>query len=480
MKKIILTLVMNYFVVFSLAQEGVTFQVEELSKPEKALDVKAYEEIYEELILKDYELRKWDVKDRKLKVQYDILAKSNAPDSLVSFGYHSFFNGMYTAYADHRPFVLSPDMMWLLISQGFARHIHSNPEKYRKYFVDFKGKTSLVVLSETDLLHETNPTRWEDVLNEFDSQMAKHTGKEIVDLLTANFSTTGITEKVASQINVMKAMEPYFEFVVLYIACGIPEITLQGNTEDWKKVLDKAQKLKKYDLAWWIDEIEPLLKEFINASEGKVNKKFWRNMFKYHTKKQYGAPNVIDGWIVKFFPYDKDGKRNNLKSLNGTSSLPEEMVKVDVKYIQTGNGQTTETMLELWSGFVGLKQDPKTFALTPQISWMVRKKDVNNSFLLQKIKSDNDSYKIQLRVDEVPEILKELKEINKLDLYFNKRVSIPEWLKNIPIKELSIYGDISQQEKEKILKWFDDSTVISINRELYKNGKPIDGIRIVP
>ena len=36
--------------------------------------------------------------------------------------------------------------------------------------------------------------------------------------------------------------------------------------------------------------------------------------------RKYGAPNMIDGWIVKFFPYDKKGQRNNLKQLEGTDS----------------------------------------------------------------------------------------------------------------------------------------------------------------
>lgn len=52
---------------------------------------------------------------------------------------------MYQAYADHRPFVLSPDMIWLLISQGFARHINANQESMRNELVDFSGKLSLII-----------------------------------------------------------------------------------------------------------------------------------------------------------------------------------------------------------------------------------------------------------------------------------------------------------------------------------------------
>jgi|GEM_PF-3230658 hypothetical protein len=55
-------------------------------------------------------------------------------------------------------------------------------------------------------------------------------------------------------------------------------------------------------------------------------------MYKYHSQKQYGAPKIIDGWMVKFFPYDKEGKRNDLKKLEGGGNLPEEIVKL-VKYL---------------------------------------------------------------------------------------------------------------------------------------------------
>ena len=36
-----------------------------------------------------------------------------------------FFQTIVRAYADHRPLVLSPDMVWLLISQGFANNCAS-------------------------------------------------------------------------------------------------------------------------------------------------------------------------------------------------------------------------------------------------------------------------------------------------------------------------------------------------------------------
>lgn len=473
--KILLKIILIGFSINTFGQNGISFKIEELSKPGKILYLQSYEEIYKNLILKDASLSKWDLQRNGLDFKYNILAKSQAPDSLVNYGYNSFFNGMYQAYADHRPFVLSPDMIWLLISQGFARHVNANPEKLREYFGGFPGKLSLVVNSENDLLQGS--TNWEEIFSQFTSQISEHAGKELINTLTSNFSTTTEIEKIASEITIMEATEPYFEYVVMFISCGIPEITLQGTTEDWQKILDKTKKLGKYDLTWWTNELEPILKEFVNASKGDIDKDFWRNMFKYHSQKQYGAPKIIDGWIVKFFPYDKDGKRNNLNKLIGGGSLPEEMVKVDLKYLKTDGVHTEETMLELWAGFVGLEQNPKTYALTPKISWMIKKKDIDQIGILQKLEAENIPGKggfggggIDIKIIEVPENLKKLREIYSLKLHFKNNVFIPEWLKDIRIGMLEIEGKITETETEKIINWF-PNTDTKINGKEYNKGK---------
>jgi len=213
------------------AQQKTTFKIENLSKPEKVLPVNHYNKICQRLIIKDE--RFYSPKDRSdiyfNNTKFDdkiIVAKSNVNDSLVDFGYHSFFNGMYEAYAHHRPFVLSPDMIWLLISQGFANHVNSNPEKFRNILVDFDNKKSLVVISR-------NTPNWEKTIDNFSEKIDKNINdKELIKILTADFSTTHQAEKIASKITLMKSFEPYFEYVQILIVCGIPEITLEGTTKD--------------------------------------------------------------------------------------------------------------------------------------------------------------------------------------------------------------------------------------------------------
>jgi hypothetical protein len=459
------------FILISIAtntfgQEGVKFKVEKLSTPEELLNERTCDEIYKRMILSDLGLSPNSEYLDSVEVPYNIIVQSETPESLVGFGYHSFFNGMYKAYADHRPFVLSPDMIWLLISQGFARHVNANSEELRDKFVDFDGKLTLTVLSDNIPL-DSPPSSWESIFPKFTEQIALHTKNGIVELLTSDFSTTTPVEKVASEITIMEAMEPYFEFVLIYTICGIPEITLKGTTDDWQKILDKTKQLEEYDLKWWTDELEPILEEFVKASKGDVDQKFWRNMFKYHSKRQYGAPNVIDGWIVKFFPYTKEGKRNDLKQLKGGNSLPEEIVKVDLKYIELVGDVTKTIPLELWAGFIGLEQNPNDYTLTPKIGWMIKIKDVEKFGLKQKLEADNLSKwgGISIRVKEIPKEIYDFHEIKELEIYFIDRIIVPDQLKEVKIGTLVLLGKIEKPEIERIRKMF-PTTELYINREL--------------
>ena len=423
----------------------VTIKVEELSKPEKLLP-----------------LWKVEPKGNTLSINVDA-------DSLVLwYGAHPFFYGMYEAYADHRPFVLSPDMVWMLISQGFSHHINANPEKYRDRMVDFQGKKSLVVESDKPL----EEAEWERLIPKFAKEIKKNTKGTIAETIIADFSTTTSYEQIASEITLMETTKAYFEFVVMYAACGIPEVTLLGTTEDWQKVYDKTMQLRSFDLDWWIDELAPILKQFIKSSKGYADTKFWRNMFKWHTQKEYGAPNIIDGWIVKFFPYDKDGKRFDLKTLTRDSSLPDEMAEVDVRFVEIyEDGSSKETPIELYGGFVGLEQNPENYALTPKIGWKVVKKDDTST--IERMK-DLMEFGLELKVKEVPEVLKELDVIPSLTLYFKEGVRFPEWMKEVRIGHLNVFGEISKEEQKKLLEWC-SSSMIRVNDVLYdRSGDKMD------
>lgn len=98
-------------------------------------------------------------------------AASHSNEKMVNYGKQSFIRGMHQAYADHRPFTLSPDMIWLLICQGFSRHVNYNSSELRKLLVDHKGKKEFTVRNDL-LLHD--PTEWENVITSFTQDIRKN------------------------------------------------------------------------------------------------------------------------------------------------------------------------------------------------------------------------------------------------------------------------------------------------------------------
>ena len=78
-------------------------------------------------------------------------------ESFYTFrGKDVFFQTIVRAYAEHRPLVLSPDMVWLLISQGFARYVNAHSEELRDQIVSHTEKMDLVIETKEELIHE-NP-----------------------------------------------------------------------------------------------------------------------------------------------------------------------------------------------------------------------------------------------------------------------------------------------------------------------------------
>ena len=292
----------------------------------------------------------------------------------------AFFQCMVKAYAEHKSITLSPDMMWLLISQGFARYVNAHSEELRSQLVYHEGKQDLAVETKDDLL--SSEADWGKLMNNFSKEIERHTKGEVAQVLAADFSTTTPVERIASQITLMESMKSYFDYLAVRLGCGIPSVTLQGTPDDWRAVLSKTQKLGQYGLSEWTQSLEPILNEFIKTAEGKPNQRFWQEMVKKQRVDELATvrpcsgdrPTMLDGWILKFFPTEYG---NTLDMVPHTKSMPAEFVRVDFKYriIEPLSGAImSETPMELMSGFIGALDDEKANMLIPQIGWLVRVK----------------------------------------------------------------------------------------------------------
>ena len=125
-----------------------------------------------------------------------------------------FYNCMVEAYAGHYSVILSPDAIWTLISQGFCHYISLNTEKLKDKIVNHEGKMEISVISENDLYDPHMD--WDALLNGFETQIAENTKGNIADIMRADFSTTGNTERITSQVTLMSAVKSYFDFAAIH------------------------------------------------------------------------------------------------------------------------------------------------------------------------------------------------------------------------------------------------------------------------
>ncbi|SDG67444.1 CarboxypepD_reg-like domain-containing protein [Prevotella communis] len=459
MKKYVTMIALTFMVSLAGAQNGVTFVVDENLAPVKEkVSMRAL------LTSGDDALKKIFYEEGLPGDTRAMIAKSFADDEefLAITGRDVFFKIVVRAYAEHRPLVLSPDMMWVLVSQGFARYVNAHPDQMRNQLVAHNGKMDLVVQSNKDLL--SSDAEWEKLISDFTAQINDNTRGDIAKTITADFSTTGVTERIASQITLMETMKSYFDYVVHTLSCGIPTITLTGTPQDWQKVVEKTQQLEKYGVGDWTQNLIPILTEFVKASEGKANQVFWQGMVKKQRVDKLdgggcipGHPTELDGWILKFFP-DENG--HTLDQVPCTHKMPSERVYVDFKYqiVSPVDGTVfSETPLQLVAGFIGADVDLKTGAMKPKMGWVVRQMEGSDSIVkrLQKMDSGDGLFSgIELRVNKVPEHLAQLPYIKKLTLYFTNEVELPDWFYNLQIDNLTIYGEIKKVTEDAIWKSF--------------------------
>jgi hypothetical protein len=307
--------------------------------------------------------------------------------------FHPVMAAVDLAFNQHRPLVLSPDMLWLLIAQGFANHVNVHAEELRPRLVKHAGKT-VVEVRRDDFIKGSPENPWAEVFDQFARQIREHIGAETHDLLLPTFSTTGSAERAAAQVVLLDAMQSFFTYEVR-TACGIPQIVLEGTVDDWQALANRARKLEAYGLNWWTRVLVPILDEFVAAVRGERNPRFWQSIYKLGGAS--GGP-YASGWITALFPYLKDWQKllpthKNPWLDRGVSTL-QEFLDGPVSTSQdiwAATGPRIEEFpsglarapflwkyfdlsfeMEFLGGFVGIQQDRSTLRLRPEIGWAIR------------------------------------------------------------------------------------------------------------
>ncbi|CAG8665138.1 24187_t:CDS:1 [Gigaspora margarita] len=300
-----------------------------------------------------------------VSVQYEDSKKTVIEKPYCSNG---FAAAILHAYNYHKHLRLSPDDVWLTISQGVSHHINYNPEKFRNRFVRHEGKQQILIQAGDIISPQTYEGNWPEVVNKLVTETDKYLEKvDLKELLVCNFSTTTSSSLTASRIVLLDAVKAYFEYLVTTI-CGIPKVTLEGTLEDWMKLQEKVTHLRKLNLEldFWLDRLEPVIWNLVATYRGEIDHDFWGRIVKIDKVFGSGGGTFITGWLMNFFPYDCERRplttdhRIRVEQIpDGIVGVPFKLDDLDVKFI---------------AGFIGANQEilegtDNESVVSPVIGW---------------------------------------------------------------------------------------------------------------
>ena len=304
-------------------------------------------------------------------------------------GINNILQGFYSAYENHLPIRLTPDIIWLLIVQGFSHHVNYNAKNLREKFVNFEGKKKLeIIIPKYHSYKQMKSEDYAELLENLTEKIKENVGVELINTIDFNFSTSNKITKVVGYASIMSSLKKFFEFRGDCHMCNYPYIILEGKLEDWENILKKTKDLSKYDLEKWVSMLELPLKEIIETKKGKINKQFWKNIlypdkideiieigtYKYKTIQVDG----INGWLCTFFPYYTDGyfRYSSPIKTKDLWKIPEKILKTPLLMKSDDEG---ETPMIIYSGFLGMKVDKeKDNLVTAEIGWYVKEKCNDN------------------------------------------------------------------------------------------------------
>jgi len=236
-----------------------------------------------------------------------IMTSTNPQNAIYPALHNSLAGAIYQAYNKHYKLTLRPDDIWLSIVIVLSDYINCHAEEMRKLFVKHEGKKQLVVQSSIE--------DWPMIIKLFSDMIDENTIGSVRDWVEPNFTTTTSNDKLIGRVALMGCLKQFFAYACC-LDCGIPEVTLMGELEDWIKLKDKIQRLEEYGvnsnqepLVWWKQILTPIIDEFISSYQGNVNEKFWQSCSK---EIAYGSGSTaVTGWIAAFTPFYKGKWRIN-------------------------------------------------------------------------------------------------------------------------------------------------------------------------
>ncbi|KAM9994837.1 hypothetical protein ACTFIY_001035 [Dictyostelium cf. discoideum] len=309
-----------------------------------------------------------------------VLQTSIINDDLAYFGSNSFIYSAWESYNNHNHLVLRPDNIWMAILTQLSFYINKNSEELREKFVDFNGKKELVVETGYRILEAPFDELTISMSNQIQSNIK---GPSIKDLIIPNFTTTTESDKVVFSIALMSTMKNYFNFV-FQTYCGLSEVTLLGEINDWINLKERVEKLIQFDnkdgeIKKWLVYLSPVIDKFIDSANGNPDTTWWNQIVDY--REQSGG-DVLTGWLATFCVFDNDGKYNDdeyIESYSGEEKVNYPWPRVNADSIPNGfvscpvllKDIDQEYNSTIYSGHFGSKLLDNNSKLIPSLDWFI-------------------------------------------------------------------------------------------------------------
>lgn len=216
----------------------------------------------------------------------------------------SFAFSAIEAWATHQHLVIRPDEVWFAILVQMNFYMTNNAERLRHLFVSHKGQKDLLVTGAT----------WLEALGQFRHMIHKNIKVDwLREWIMPSFTTSQPDDNMTANILFMGLMKDYFAYYIDEI-CGIPSITLLGDLEDWKKLLEKIDRLPFFgeEPAQYRNRLRPTLNAIVHSfqhPQAASSRDFWNKIIVATPQRVCGRPPFsVSGWISSLFFWNSQGK----------------------------------------------------------------------------------------------------------------------------------------------------------------------------
>ena len=228
--------------------------------------------------------------------------------------------------------------------------------------------------------------------------MEKYLGKEVLDILSPDFSTTDSNSTIIFKISIMNAFKKYFNYTIRGMSgCGIPYIILEGTIQDYEKIISKTKFLEKYDFSWYTGRIIPHIEKMLEAKKGKIDIDFFKNIIQKKEVTEWAGRksgrggykiqvDKISGWFLHFFPYNSNGDVNLRDSVEVSKMDDFAKQVLDVPFSFDSEKEKKSYNLQYNVGFVGCEQNEK-HEIIPVTGWFITEKKEKKTYFTSFIKS---------------------------------------------------------------------------------------------